>query len=251
MLNESASLEPSSPFLTTNDGEDTALDATRARASRIISPHSLRTRQNKRTKLLYDQKYHPMDDIIRPSQAAKRRRAHGDIMSSPEDESDWSSVYADNNFASPAESKHEEKKTKSKSNQRHSKQVNKRSRSQARSMEPARRSKRKTLNRNACYNMNTHPQDADLERLSSDEQDSDEAQSLTTGTNDHHESAQPMAYPSHQSESTSQTEWMSFNPEVDIDPNPPDLSELSSSMDCNILERALRNEPGKLLHKKL
>ncbi|KAJ4341308.1 hypothetical protein N0V95_007256 [Ascochyta clinopodiicola] len=40
------------------------------------------TRRSARAKgtLIYDQKYHPMDDFIRPSQAAKRRSLHGEVV---------------------------------------------------------------------------------------------------------------------------------------------------------------------------
>lgn len=111
--------------------------------------------------LLYDQKYHPMDDIIRPSQAAKRRSLHGeqpvlradsDGETSEESRSDVGSMAGDED----SESDDEELQPK---------RTSKRKRTRSLTSEPTRRSTRRRTNLNVSYNTNIHPQDSDLKRI--------------------------------------------------------------------------------------
>ena len=128
------------------------------------SSYSLRNRRATQGKLVYDVKYHPMDDSIRPSQAAKRRSAHGEIQLISDDESD-----ADEPFSVHAESDDEEEglEEEIKEKTRPAKKGRKRARCRSTSPEPTRRSSRQTTKPKISYNMQVHPQDRDLE-VSSD-----------------------------------------------------------------------------------
>lgn len=108
--------------------------------------------------LVYDQKYHPMDDFIRPSQAAKRRSLHGERpaladdsnASSPEDSgSDVGSMVGDEDS----------------DDDNGSQPPRKRKRPKSRTPEPTRRSSRRKANPKVSYNMQIHPQDSDLQRV--------------------------------------------------------------------------------------
>lgn len=109
--------------------------------------------------LVYDQKYHPLDDIIRPSQAAKRRTLHGEQPllesrskggGSDESVSDvWRMAYdddSDDEGLQPAQSR-------------------KRKRVKPLTPEPTRRSSRRRSKPKTSYDMNIHPQDSDLKRI--------------------------------------------------------------------------------------
>ncbi|KAF1928013.1 uncharacterized protein M421DRAFT_166393 [Didymella exigua CBS 183.55] len=109
--------------------------------------------------LIYDQRYHPMDDVIRPSQAAKRRSLHGerpplgsgvDGDGSEESGSDVGSMAGDDD--SDGE---ESQPTRGR----------KRKRVRTLTSEPTRRSSRRRTNPKVSYNMNIHPQDSDLKRV--------------------------------------------------------------------------------------
>ncbi|KAF1966087.1 hypothetical protein BU23DRAFT_574341 [Bimuria novae-zelandiae CBS 107.79] len=100
--------------------------------------------------LLYDQKYHPMDEYLRPSQAAKRRAEHG-----IDDEEDTDSV----GFHDQADGESEtdvEEQPQTKKRKKLDKLATRRS---------TRRSSRK-VNRNVLYNAKVHPQDSQLGQLS-------------------------------------------------------------------------------------
>ncbi|KAF2631114.1 hypothetical protein BU25DRAFT_481583 [Macroventuria anomochaeta] len=120
------------------------------------------TRRSARAKstLIYDQKYHPMDDVIRPSQAAKRRTLHGekpalvddlDAFSLEDSRSDIGSIVGDE------DSDDEEPQPPTRGR--------KRKRSTSRTPEPTRRSSRRRTNPKVSYNMKIHPQDSDLKRV--------------------------------------------------------------------------------------
>ncbi|KAL5433908.1 hypothetical protein PMIN07_010953 [Paraphaeosphaeria minitans] len=91
--------------------------------------------------LAYDQRYHPMDEYIRPSQAAKRRAEHG-----IEDNSSVHSVESDSD--TDAEDQPQRKKRKL------NKVITR----------GTRRSSRRT-NHDVLYNMQIHPQDSQLEQM--------------------------------------------------------------------------------------
>ena len=135
-------------------------------SSATTSSYSLRNRGAKQGKLAYDVKYHPMDDLIRPSQAAKRRSAHGEDPISSENSSEASTIIEpDADETSDEESEPEEQR----------KPINKgKKRSQAqsrtRTVEGTRRSTRKISDPKTSYNMNIHPQDKFLVISSDDEE---------------------------------------------------------------------------------
>lgn len=134
------------------------------------SNYSLRNRNAKQSALKYDVKYHPMDDSIRPTQAARRREAHGEahLGSDDDDENESFSVRADSDTTSDIESDEERKPAPAKKG-------SKRGRRGTQSIEPTRRSSRRTASRKVSYDMSKHPQDLDLIIVSSDsEKESDE-----------------------------------------------------------------------------
>ena len=119
------------------------------------SSYTLRNRGVKQSKLVYDVKYHPIDDSIRPSLAAKRRSVHGEQLLS--DDSLYEPVDAE--IVSPMQLDDDteiwnvpKKATTGK----------KRKRTLGQESEPTRRSSRKTSCSKTAYNMNVHPQDEDL-----------------------------------------------------------------------------------------
>jgi hypothetical protein len=120
------------------------------------------TRRGARVKstLVYDQKYHPLDDIIRPSQAAKRRLLHGERPTLPDDSngsvpeglgSDVGSVVGDED----SDDKEPRPSTRGR----------KRKRSVSLNPEHTRRSSRRRTKPKVSYNMKIHPQDSDLRRV--------------------------------------------------------------------------------------
>jgi hypothetical protein len=134
-------------------------------SSMPASSYSFRNRRAAQGKLMYDVKYHPMDDIIRPTQAAKRRSAHGKVELVSDDDSTEASVPADSDTDSESDTKEEKQKSKP------TKRGRKRARSLSPSPEPTRRSSRRTTTPRISYNMSVHPQDRDLEESSSDNSD--------------------------------------------------------------------------------
>jgi hypothetical protein len=146
--------------------EDAQLSADTPPTSSIpASSYSLRNRRAAQGKLVYDVKYHPMDDSVRPTQAAKRRSAHGEIQFSSDDVSESFSVHAESDVEEDGNNQEEGQKAKP------TKKGRKRARQQSRSPEPTRRSSRQTATPKISYNMSVHPQDRDLEESSASESD--------------------------------------------------------------------------------
>ncbi|KAF2855582.1 hypothetical protein T440DRAFT_385243 [Plenodomus tracheiphilus IPT5] len=132
----------------------------------------LRNRGAKQNKLVYDLKYHPMDDSIRPTQAAKRRSAHGERLLSSDDSSECLSVHCDADTPPLSEASFEGEAFLEKRGWKQAKQGKKRSRDQMQSpQEPTRRSSRRVSDEKKSYDMSVHPQDEDLELLSSDDEE--------------------------------------------------------------------------------
>lgn len=156
-------------------------------SSAAPSTRLLRTRTTMQSKLAYDLKYHPMDDSLRPTQAAKRRTAHGEELLFADDTSDASSFPADTDAESVAhvEDSEDESERRAKST------LNKKKRSRARSQspQPTRRSSRRTEDRKMSYRMDIHPQDKLLE-VSSDDSDDEKHHESDDGEED--ESQAPM-----------------------------------------------------------
>jgi hypothetical protein len=92
--------------------------------------------------LAYDQKYHPMDEYLRPSQASKRRAEHG--LDNEDSSSDESNVDAGEQP-----------------------QMKKRKLGKFPRRQGTRRSSRRT-NRDVLYNMEIHPQDLQLQQMAAD-----------------------------------------------------------------------------------
>ncbi|KAJ8113002.1 hypothetical protein OPT61_g4765 [Boeremia exigua] len=110
--------------------------------------------------LVYDQKFHPLDDFIRPSHAAKRRSLHGEepaISNSRDDELSEDSGSEAESMAGNTDSDEEDLQPPTGSR--------KRKRSESRASNPTRRSSRRKTNPKVSYNMKIHPQDSDLDRV--------------------------------------------------------------------------------------
>ncbi|EUC38203.1 hypothetical protein COCCADRAFT_83525, partial [Bipolaris zeicola 26-R-13] len=135
-------------------------------SSAPTSSYSLRSRNKSR--LVYDAKYHPMDNAIQPTQAARRCSAYGEkeVCVDADDESeDAAAVYTDAEESSDEHSEAEEEpkhgaKTKTR----------KVTRSRLLSVEPTRRSPRKVSGPKISYDMNVHPQDEFLAVTSEEEE---------------------------------------------------------------------------------
>ncbi|EMD69989.1 hypothetical protein COCSADRAFT_77936, partial [Bipolaris sorokiniana ND90Pr] len=135
-------------------------------SSAPTSSYSFRSRN--KSKLVYDAKYHPMDDAIRPTQAARRRSAHGmkQVCLDADDESeDSAAIYTDTEESIDEESEAEEET-------RQSAKSKKRKLTQSRllSVEPTRRSPRKVSDLKVLYDMSVHPQDEFLAVTSEEEE---------------------------------------------------------------------------------
>lgn len=130
-------------------------------SSLSASKYSFRNRRANRSKLVYDVKYHPMDDDIQPTRAAKRRLAHGETQSILVDSSGSCSENneegTDDDNAAANSTDEEEATVQPKSR--------KRRRCHNSPLEPSRRSLRKTPETKVLYNMSIHPQDEELEML--------------------------------------------------------------------------------------
>jgi hypothetical protein len=136
------------------------------------SSYSLRNRNSKQSSLKYDVKYHPLDEAIRPSQAAKRRSAHGEAIQPllSDDSDEANSSPADLSGDSDEEEESEEVVEKKPEPVSKGK---KRTRRPSAPLEPTRRSSRRTADTKVSYDMSVHPQDRDLIVLSSDEEEED------------------------------------------------------------------------------
>lgn len=133
------------------------------------SSYYLRTRNVGKSALRYDTRYHPMDDAVRPSQAAKRRALHEDVQISSDESDDISSMRTE----SSDESGEEELKKDVKKNSQLVTKGKKRTRAQVEVREPTRRSSRQTAGVKVLYDTNVHPQDDDLIVLSSDDDEAE------------------------------------------------------------------------------
>lgn len=122
-------------------------------------PPMRRSARSKST-LVYDQKYHPMDDAIRPSQASKRRILHGERPVLLKDSDASSSEYSGSDTGVVTYEEYSEEDEESQQPTR----GRKRKRSRSRSLEPTRRSSRRRTQPKMSYNMKIHPQDSDLQR---------------------------------------------------------------------------------------
>ncbi|EOA87594.1 uncharacterized protein SETTUDRAFT_39376 [Exserohilum turcica Et28A] len=138
-------------------------DPTPPTSSTPTSFYSLRSRN--KSKLVYDARYHPMDDAIRPTQAAKLRSAHGEkqVCFASDDLSD---AFTANDSDEEQSSEHSEAEEELRKYPRGKKR--KFTQSQLRSVEPTRRSSRKVSELKISYNMNVHPQDKFLSVSSDD-----------------------------------------------------------------------------------
>jgi hypothetical protein len=135
-------------------------------SSATTSSYSLRNRGAKQGKLAYDVKYHPMDDLIRPSQAAKRRSAHREELILSDNSSEASTIIETDAEESSNEESEPEEQPKPTSRGKKRSQA----KSQARSVQGTRRSTRKMPVPKTSYNMDIHPQDKFLV-ISSDDDD--------------------------------------------------------------------------------
>ncbi|KAI0577674.1 hypothetical protein Alg215_06780 [Pyrenophora tritici-repentis] len=130
------------------------------------SSHNLRHRAQ--SKLVYDVKYHPMDDSIRPSQAAKRRSAHGEEPAFDSDDSNEACNFdmsADESSDEHSEIEVQPRKRAAKGK----KQILVQMRLTPR--EGTRRSTRKVSEPKTSYNMDVHPQDKFLVISSDDDEE--------------------------------------------------------------------------------
>ncbi|CAG5161171.1 uncharacterized protein ALTATR162_LOCUS5974 [Alternaria atra] len=141
---------------------------TPATSTNPTSSYSLRDRTQ--SKLVYDVRYHPMDDAIRPARAAKRRSAHGEtIVVGSDDPSDASAVI--DTEASAGDSSDVQNEDKEEIPKQGRKVTGrKQTRSRPLPTEGTRRSTRKVSNQKTSYNINIHPQDKYLV-ISSDDED--------------------------------------------------------------------------------
>lgn len=124
-----------------------------------LSWPSMRRSARAKSTLVYDQKYHPMDDFIRPSQAAKRRSLHGERPTPGNSFTDDASEGSGSDVGSILcdESSDGESQPHMRGRKR------KRSRSEV--PEPTRRSSRRRTQPKMSYDMSIHPQDSDLRRV--------------------------------------------------------------------------------------
>jgi hypothetical protein len=148
-------------------GNEQSTTNTSAVSSILPSSYSFRNRKPRQSRLMYDVRYHPMDDSIQPSQASKRRSAHGEIQLFSDDVTESSLVYTGLDIEDEVNDGETEKAPEP------IRKRKKRARSYSQSSKPIRRSSRKTKISKVSYNMNIHPQDNDLE-LSSTNDGSDD-----------------------------------------------------------------------------
>ncbi|KAH7398146.1 hypothetical protein BKA66DRAFT_195743 [Pyrenochaeta sp. MPI-SDFR-AT-0127] len=132
------------------------------RSAAPISSYAFRRRSVEQTRLVYDIKYHPMDDSVRPANTAKRRSAYIEKLCSSNGLFDTLSeqVNMDTKIQTSIIDESETKTTIDLVAM-----STKRNRNIPQPLGAIRRSSRKASNRNISYNMNIHPQDGDLEML--------------------------------------------------------------------------------------
>ena len=120
------------------------------------------TRRGARVKstLVCDQKYHSLDDIIRPSQAAKRRSLHGERLTLPDGSNDSASEGSGSDVGSMVGDEDSDDEES-----RPSTGGRKRKRFISLTPEPTRRSSRRRTQPKVSYDMKIHPQDSDLRRV--------------------------------------------------------------------------------------
>jgi hypothetical protein len=126
----------------------------------LFSPPSSfcrRSAREKPSKLVYDEKYHPLDDVIRPSHAAKRRLIHGEEYPSEDELSVSSFDGSDATTYSDVEEASSPVKAKP------AKKGSKRVKFDIKLPEPTRRSSRQKSQPRVSYNALVHPQDDLLE----------------------------------------------------------------------------------------
>jgi hypothetical protein len=133
--------------------------ASHAREVSFTPPSSFcrRSAREKPSKLVYDQKYHPLDDVIRPSHATKRRSIHGEECLSEDDLSVSSFGGSDASIDSDTEK--ESRAIKAKPTKKGPKRV----KFDIKLPEPTRRSSRQKFQPRVSYNAQVHPQDDLLE----------------------------------------------------------------------------------------
>ncbi|KAJ4351719.1 uncharacterized protein N0V89_007062 [Didymosphaeria variabile] len=125
-------------------------------SSHMKSSHMTRgsTRGTRSNNLAYNQKYHPMDEYLRPSQAAKRRAEHG----LDDEDNDSANFEEQDNGDSDSEVEDLPQMKKRK-------KLDKFALHQG--TQGTRRSSR-SVNRDVLYDMNIHPQDSQLEHMTTD-----------------------------------------------------------------------------------
>lgn len=160
-------MDPSNVIHMTDTEEGESRMDTSPTSSTPPSSYALRNRRAPQGKLVYDAKYHPMDDSINPSKATKRRSAHEEIELSSDDETETFSVPSRSSDSDEESDKEDLMKKFRPSKSK------KRSRSRSESLQPTRRSSRRTTKIKVLYNMNVHPQDRYLEITSSDDDHSE------------------------------------------------------------------------------
>jgi hypothetical protein len=161
------SIDPTNTIeITDNEDEQPNVD-TPPTSSVPRSSYSFRNRRTIRGKLVYDVKYHPMDDSIRSTQAAKRRSAHEEIHVFSDDTTSSYSAHID----SDEEGDGKESEAEAEKPSKPTRKWKKRARSRSQSAQPTRRSSRKTTKPRMSYNTSIHPQDCELEVSSTDDSD--------------------------------------------------------------------------------
>ncbi|KAF2031563.1 hypothetical protein EK21DRAFT_110933 [Setomelanomma holmii] len=158
-----------------NEGGRRIMDTSTASPA-PTSTYSLRKRERKHSRLAYDVKYHPMDDKIRPTQAVKRRIAHGEIHQVSDDESEEFLVQSESDTDEDhGANKSEEHGEKTKEEPASPKKGRMGPRRPKKSLGPTRRSSRRTSGPMISYDMSRHPQDDELEVLTITDDESDDA----------------------------------------------------------------------------
>ncbi|KAJ4368102.1 hypothetical protein N0V83_006457 [Neocucurbitaria cava] len=129
-------------------------------SSAHTSSYALRNRGEEKSKLVYDLKYHPMDDNIRPSHAARRRLAHGELLLLSDDS--WGSFFEETDTEAVISREVDNGSEVDEARKKVAKSK-KRNQTVSPSCKPTRRSSRKTSVVKTAYKMDMHPQDEYLE----------------------------------------------------------------------------------------
>ncbi|CAI6332540.1 unnamed protein product [Periconia digitata] len=115
-------------------------DSIESSAPTFTSSYNTRARPTQNS-ILYDQRYHPMDEVLRPAHAAQVRAKHEEWIDSE------ATLHSDSNSYSNGDENRPSKRPKT----MHSRQGTRRT--------------SRPINRNPLYNANLHPQDSDLREL--------------------------------------------------------------------------------------